>query len=871
MFKGLSDGGIEGYLKEIGFVKVDTLKTKDSMNRIYFNDLNDYLYCCLIDPFNMNSYVLKDKSLYASLVNDLESKERTGDEDALLSIIYSDGLGVTQNMKKSEDYLLQSLKKQSLGYYPARRIFRFRFPNEIKKLRDSGALSFSYRRNLLSPWQAASFALGTDLPEKAEKRLEYVSKVKGNQVFERWALEEKKRLFSNPEYSTFDPVKASEVLKLGADRGLPFCVLEYSLKLISSDSESEEDREKGLGLIASLTDNPNPVIKNISLNTLGKFFLLESTNKGDDDFVKAVNYFSLSAPEYLCDKGMTCLGYAYLYGIGNCEKNREKSDFWYLNAALQNPKNLDEWLNSSDLYTRVGCEEALRALELLYFLVKDKRLRLRQADLLLNAPTKRNLAKAKKLNDLWKADPNCSKEDTLYLFNTARLQLFTAESEEACDEGVEAMLRTAKKGWPDALAYMGLLCFYGRYPDPFGAEAVRYLTEAMNKDSPLGIVASYSIHVRTLDESVDKSFGLLDNACQKKYPPALLLNTLRISRNDLDQQKEAEDSERGCIDYPYAKRILKKAKDKRGNLLFFVRISSAILDELPEVKMIKKLPVALDMKRFELEQFAQIFDRDKKLSNITLSNDREYISRAYFRDKKDLKMKSLYGMIKVINPKDQDDVKAGVKLVKAGAKSGWSYSNLFMGNLYMSGLGVRKNYRKAFRLYCESMDELSNALYRTAECFWRGKGVEKNLLTAAALYKKLSMQNYAESKLFYGELLILLDRPEEAIDPLEEAYQNGSVKAADVLIILYGALGEKADRSKIEKLVNYCNSKKYPGIGSIKYMTENSDKYKRILPFIQAKLIRCYTAIEDSYKFQEVREFHKDETAISAKLEKRRK
>ena len=62
---------------------------------------------------------------------------------------------------------------------------------------------------------------------------------------------------------------------------------------------------------------------------------------------------------------------------------------------------------------------------------------------------------------------------------------------------------------------------------------------------------------------------------------------------------------------------------------------------------------------------------------------------------------------------------------------------LLLGDTYRDGLGVEKDLKKAFELYKQAVDQGNRkAFYRLGHCYEYGEGVSVNIRKAAILYKK---------------------------------------------------------------------------------------------------------------------------------------
>ena len=111
-------------------------------------------------------------------------------------------------------------------------------------------------------------------------------------------------------------------------------------------------------------------------------------------------------------------------------------------------------------------------------------------------------------------------------------------------------------------------------------------------------------------------------------------------------------------------------------------------------------------------------------------------------------------------------IKQEIKRIKKFAKQGSQRSQFKLALLYENGLGVKRNYYKAFILYnkilnnedsydnhSDLIEEYKAALYKLGELYEKGLGVKKNYAEAKKFYARVAWNYY------YSILFVVMRRP----------------------------------------------------------------------------------------------------------------
>ncbi len=104
--------------------------------------------------------------------------------------------------------------------------------------------------------------------------------------------------------------------------------------------------------------------------------------------------------------------------------------------------------------------------------------------------------------------------------------------------------------------------------------------------------------------------------------------------------------------------------------------------------------------------------------------------------------------------------KKAFKYLKKGVDDGSFNSEELLGKFYLEGIGVRKNYKKAFKhlIRCAILSESPLSLYLLGDMYLNGYGIKKDKMQANSLYMKaydICLKS-TEDPLIEGEVLIRL-------------------------------------------------------------------------------------------------------------------
>ena len=123
------------------------------------------------------------------------------------------------------------------------------------------------------------------------------------------------------------------------------------------------------------------------------------------------------------------------------------------------------------------------------------------------------------------------------------------------------------------------------------------------------------------------------------------------------------------------------------------------------------------------------------------------------------------------------DSKEAAKLFRRSALTGNLESQNNMGWLYANGIGVEKDHQKAFEWYSKASTKgLRIAQHNLAECYRLGRGTKKDFIEATDLYIKAANQNYIESQFVLGQLYAKT-QPIESFKWYRKAADNGHAMA----------------------------------------------------------------------------------------------
>ncbi len=136
-----------------------------------------------------------------------------------------------------------------------------------------------------------------------------------------------------------------------------------------------------------------------------------------------------------------------------------------------------------------------------------------------------------------------------------------------------------------------------------------------------------------------------------------------------------------------------------------------------------------------------------------------------------------------------DTPKALESLEKARACH-YSPAIMLLGEMRQQGKGVRKNRKKAFRLFLEAaLQNDVEAFNAVAACYAKGTGVRKNLEKAREYYQKSADLGNPVGEwnvgLYEMETKAYRKNPENALYWLDKAASHGSVEAMKLLVSIY--------------------------------------------------------------------------------------
>lgn len=141
-----------------------------------------------------------------------------------------------------------------------------------------------------------------------------------------------------------------------------------------------------------------------------------------------------------------------------------------------------------------------------------------------------------------------------------------------------------------------------------------------------------------------------------------------------------------------------------------------------------------------------------------------------------------------------------VKILTEQADKGDGQAMLSLGSLYENGLGVSRNYTKAFEWYKKSADaKQAEGWYNMGVCYEIGMGVAANGGEALKAFKKAAdmklPQAFYKLSSVYLEGNLVKPNNKEAMYYLTRAQEAGHALAANELGVIYlnGALDQKVD------------------------------------------------------------------------------
>ncbi len=92
------------------------------------------------------------------------------------------------------------------------------------------------------------------------------------------------------------------------------------------------------------------------------------------------------------------------------------------------------------------------------------------------------------------------------------------------------------------------------------------------------------------------------------------------------------------------------------------------------------------------------------------------------------------------------DEKKSTRLYRLAANDGYIPAIHNLGNCYYYGVGVRKNYKKAAKLFLSCAEADSDSCFMAGECYEYGRGVTKNLCKAIECYTVAVKHGHEEAK-----------------------------------------------------------------------------------------------------------------------------
>ena len=130
------------------------------------------------------------------------------------------------------------------------------------------------------------------------------------------------------------------------------------------------------------------------------------------------------------------------------------------------------------------------------------------------------------------------------------------------------------------------------------------------------------------------------------------------------------------------------------------------------------------------------FLEDKEESNIIQKESNEDLNELYLKAKEYL---------------ENNDFVNAVKYYKMAAEKGHAKSQNNLGNRYLHGEGVEKNYEEAVKWYKLAAEQGEMyAQYNLANRYYRGQGVQLDYQKAFELFKKSAEQGYDEAQVMIG-------------------------------------------------------------------------------------------------------------------------
>lgn len=152
------------------------------------------------------------------------------------------------------------------------------------------------------------------------------------------------------------------------------------------------------------------------------------------------------------------------------------------------------------------------------------------------------------------------------------------------------------------------------------------------------------------------------------------------------------------------------------------------------------------------------------------------------------------------------------------AKTEEEDSYLYLGLMYMSGLGIAKNCSKAFECFIktpETNDDYNLVTYNLALCYKYGYGTKVDYKKAIQLFKENDSGNAIDPDILYeyADCLIRLygkDIPEGTTELLWKAHDRSNIKATYKLGYCYlNRIGFNKDKEKAFQLFKIAAEKDY--------------------------------------------------------------